>query len=266
MAEAKKVIKKTAVKPAVKTVKKTTVAAETPKVAAPKAEEKKPEVPKTKAEKTSTLNLSVDVFGMDGKAAGKLSLPADIFGEKVNRALLHQAIRVYQANKRQGTHSTKTRGEVEGSSKKIYRQKGTGRARHGTLRAPIFVKGGIVHGPKPRDYSLDLPKKMRRKALFSALSSKFLEGQLTFLAGVEAMEPKTKNFVGTLKSLNISDNKVLLVMPSELTNVKRATKNIQGVTTTVAGRLNAWDVLKSRQIIFAKDAVAEMKKTFLPKE
>jgi large subunit ribosomal protein L4 len=252
--EEKKVVKKTvAAKP---TVKKTAVKAEAPKVAEPKVEVKK----------TTTINLSVDVFDLDGKVSGKLSLPVEIFGEKVNRALLHQAIRVYQANKRQGTHSTKTRGEVEGSSKKIYRQKGTGRARHGTLRAPIFVKGGIVHGPKPRDYSLDLPKKMRRKALFSALSSKFLDGQLTFLAGVEAIEPKTKNFVGALKSLNVVNKNVLVVMPSELTNVKRATRNIQGVTTTVAGRLNALDVLKSRQILFSRDAVAEMKKTFLVKE
>jgi large subunit ribosomal protein L4 len=258
--EKKKVVKKAAVA-AKPTVKKTAVKAEAPKVEATKTE-----APKVKAEKTSTINLSVDVFDLNGKASGKLSLPVEIFGEKVNRALLHQAIRVYQANQRQGTHSTKTRGEVEGSSRKIYRQKGTGRARHGTLRAPIFVKGGIVHGPKPRDYSLDFPKKMRRKALFSALSSKFLEGQMKFLTGVEGIEPKTKNFVGTLKSLGVVNKNVLVVMPSDLTNVKRATRNVQGVTTTVAGRLNALDVLKSRQILFSRDAVAEMKKTFLAKE
>lgn len=262
MAETKKTVTAKSGAAGVKTEEKKVVK----KAAAPKAPVKKTTVKTEPKAKTSTVNLSVDVFDLTGKVSGKLSLPAEIFGEKVNKALLHQAIRVYQANKRQGNASTKTRGEVDGSSKKIYRQKGTGRARHGTLRAPIFVKGGIVHGPKPRDFSLDFPKKMRRKALFSALSSKLLDGQLTFLAGVESMEPKTKKFAGTLKSLGVTNTNVLLVMPSELTNVKRATRNVPGVTTTVAGRLNALDVLKSRQILLSRDAVAEMKKTFLPKE
>ena len=280
-AEEKKVVKKAAVKPAAKTtVKKTAVKAE-PKTAKAvsanpvKTAAKKPvktEAPTAKVSakpaKAETLNLSVDVFDLTGKITGKLALPVEIFGERVKRELLHQAIRVYQANKRQGNASTKTRGEVDGSTRKIYRQKGTGRARHGSLRAPIFVKGGIVHGPKPRDFSLDLPKKMRRKALFSALSSKLIDGQVTFLAGIdESMEPKTKGFVSALKVLGFAEAKnILLVMPTDLTNVKRATGNVSGVTTTVAGRLNALDVLKSRQILFSRDAVAEMKKLFLPKE
>lgn len=263
-------VKKAAAKP---DAKKPAVKA-TPKVAVQKAEpvkEVKKETasvkPAAKPAKTSTLNMSVDVFDLTGKSTGKLTLPAEIFGEKINKQLLAQAIRVYQANKRQGNASTKTRGEVDGSTRKIYRQKGTGRARHGSLRAPIFVKGGIVHGPKPRDYSLDLPKKMRRKALFSALTSKFLGGELTVLTELEKLEPKTKVFVAGLKSLGLGETaSVLLVMPSDLANVKRATGNITSVTTTVAGRLNALDVLKSRKVLVTRDAVDEMKKVFLAKE
>ena len=256
------VVKKTAAKPA---VKKATVKAE-PKTVSKKVETKAVAPAKPAVAKTSTLNLSVDVFDLTGKATGKLSLPAEIFGDRINKQLLAQAIRVYQANKRQGNASTKTRGEVDGSTRKIYRQKGTGRARHGSLRAPIFVKGGIVHGPKPKDYSLDMPKKMRRKALFSALSSKFLGGELTVLSGIEKIEPKTKVFASGLKKLGLDEVKsVLLVMPSDLANVKRATGNVSAITTTVAGRLNALDVLKSRRILVTSDAVAEMKKIFLAK-
>jgi large subunit ribosomal protein L4 len=266
--EEKKVVKKpVAAKP---TVKKTAVKAE-PKIVAEKAEVKAVAPIKTEtkaiAKKTATVDLTIDVLDLNGKSAGKLSLPVEIFGETINKPLLAQAIRVYQANKRQGNASTKTRGEVDGSTRKIYRQKGTGRARHGSLRAPIFVKGGIVHGPKPRDYSLDLPKKMRRKALFSALSSKFLGGELTVLAGLESIEPKTSIFAKGLKSLGFDKlSSILLVMPSDIANVKRATSNVSSVTTTVAGRLNALDVLKSRRILVTKDAVAEMQKLFLTKE
>ncbi len=259
-------VKKTAAKT---TVKKETVKEPVKKMVAEKAEPKKVEsvaAPKKAAAKTDTVNLSVDVFDLTGKTTGKLSLPVEIFGEKINKALLHQAIRVYQANKRQGNASTLTRGEVDGSTRKIYRQKGTGRARHGSLRAPIFVKGGIVHGPKPRDYSLDLPKKMRRKALFSALSSKFAAGEVTVVTGFEAIEPKTKVFAASLNSLGFAKvSSLLLVMPSDLANVKRAAGNVKQVTMTVAGRLNALDVLLSRRIVITNETVAEMKKLFLTK-
>lgn len=269
--EEKKVTKatKSAAKPA---VKKATVAA-APKLTVKQEKPKKAEAvkmtapAKQTASKTEAVNLSVDVFDLTGKSTGKFSLPVEIFGEKINKALLHQAIRVYQANKRQGNASTLTRGEVDGSTRKIYRQKGTGRARHGSLRAPIFVKGGIVHGPKPKDYSLDLPKKMRRKALLSALSSKLVGGELTVVTGIETIEPKTKVFAAGLKSLGFTSVKsLLLVMPSDLTNVKRATGNIENVKITVAGRLNAYEVLRSRRVIITKDTVAEMKKLFLAKE
>ena len=253
-------------KKTVKPVRQVKVAA----VKAVKKETLKPKqaaAPKAKKEAVEST-LSVSAYGTDGKSAGRVTLPAEIFGEKVNKKLLSQAIRVYLANKRQGTASTKTRSEVDGSTRKIYRQKGTGRARHGSVRAPIFVKGGIVHGPKPRDFSLELPKKMRRKALFSALSAKLADGQIRVLSGFEKFEPKTKNFSQVLKNLTIDGKKqkLLLVTPDAFANVKRAARNIQGVSSTSAKRLNALDVLRNKELLFMKESIAEMEKYFLKKE
>jgi large subunit ribosomal protein L4 len=258
------------------TKSKTTTKPKTVKVAAVKAVKKEaikskaaPKVaaPTVKAVEKKESTLTITVYGIDGKSAGKVALPVEIFGETVNKKLLAQAVRVYLANKRQGNASTKTRGEVDGSTRKIYKQKGTGKARHGSVRAPIFVKGGIVHGPKPRDYSLDLPKKMRRKALFSALSAKLADGEIKVLAGFEGFTPKTKNFAEVLKNLTIEEKKrrLLLITPDGFDAVKRASKNLQGITSTSATRLNALDVLKSKNLIFAKESIAEMEKYFLKK-
>jgi large subunit ribosomal protein L4 len=217
--------------------------------------------------KKAAVGLSVSVYGLDGKAAGKITLPSEIFGEKVNKVLLTQAVRVYLANKRQGNASTKTRGEVEGSTRKIYRQKGTGRARHGSARAPIFVKGGIVHGPKPRDFSLDLPKKMRRKALFSALSSKLLDDELKVISGFEKIEPKTKKFVSFLDKLSLKkgSGKVLLVAPDSFKSARMSARNVEGMVSVSPTRLNALDVLSNRQILVAKESISDMEKYFLKK-
>lgn len=252
-----------------KTVKKT-VAKEVPE----KKEVKKVEAVEAAASnaveskaKVATSNvassLKVDVYGLDGKVSGTVTLPEEIFGEKVNKTLLAQAVRVYLANKRQGNASTKTRGEVDGSTRKIYRQKGTGRARHGSIRAPIFVKGGIVFGPKPRDFGLDLPKKMRRKALFSALAAKLNDGEVKVLSGLESIEPKTKQFVLAMKNLGLVEKKLLLVLSEDVQVVKRAARNVQGVNSTVVKRLNAYDVLNNKNLIVTKDAVEAMKKHFL---
>lgn len=214
-----------------------------------------------------TSSLTIDVLDLEGKVTGKVSLPIEIFGETVNKTLLAQAVRVYLANKRQGNASTKTRGEVDGSTRKIYRQKGTGKARHGSVRAPIFVKGGIVFGPKPRDFSLDLPKKMRRKALFSALSAKVVAGEVKVLAGLEGIEAKTKKFVTTMANVGIVANKKLLVVTAkDPENVKRSARNVTNVSLTAATRLNAYDVLKHKQLLLTKDAIEEMKSHFLAKE
>ena len=220
------------------------------------------------ATETKKSTLSIDMVDLDGKASGKLTLPVEIFGEAVNQQLLAQAVRVYRANKRQGNASTKTRGEVDGSTRKIYRQKGTGRARHGSLRAPIFVKGGIVFGPRPHDFGLEMPKKMRRKALLSALSAKFADGQIIVLSDITKLEPKTKQLVSVLANIKIAEEKrrMLFVTDTERDNVKRAASNLQGVTVSIATRLNAYDVLNTKQLVLTKDTVEAMKKAFIVKE
>jgi len=210
-------------------------------------------------------SVSVDLYDTTGKVVGKIALSEEIFGGKVNKKLLAQAIRVYLANQRQGNASTKTRGEVEGSTRKIYKQKGTGKARHGSVRAPIFVKGGIVFGPKPRDFGLVLPQKMRQKALFSALAARVQDNGIKVVAGLEALEAKTKVFVEVLEKLAVS-KKILVIMGEESNNVKRATRNIQGVLTVGATRLNAYEILRAKHVIVMKDAVAALEKRFGGKE
>lgn len=258
MATTKKVTSKEtaakAVKPAVKK-------AASKKVEAVEAEVNvaKPAAPKK--------SVSLDVYGVDGKVTGKVSVPAEMFGATVNKQLLAQAVRVYLANQRQGNASTKTRGEVDGSSAKIYRQKGTGRARHGSKRAPIFVKGGVVFGPKPRDFGLTMPTKMKRKALFSALSAKVADKTLTVVDGFEGLEPKTKKFVGVLSKLGLTDKKLnlLLVTDGKAEKVKKAGRNVEGVAFQGAARLNAYEVLKSKKLVIMKEALEEMEKTFTGK-
>ncbi|HUQ85600.1 MAG TPA: 50S ribosomal protein L4 [Candidatus Limnocylindrales bacterium] len=225
-------------------------------------------VVKAKVVEKKENSLSISVYDLQGKVSGKVSLSSEIFGQPINKKLLAQAVRVYQANKRQGNASTKTRGEVDGSTRKIYRQKGTGNARHGSLRAPIFVKGGIVHGPKPRDFNLELPKKMRRKALLSALSGKFADSEIRVVSGFEKIDAKTKGFAVVLKSLTLDSKKgkLLLITPDSFESVKRASGNITGVNSTSANRLNALEVLRHKNLLIAKESIAEMEKFLLKNE
>ena len=179
-----------------------------------------------------------------------------------------QAVRVYLANQRKGTHSTKTRGEVEGSTAKIYRQKGTGRARHGSKRAPIFVKGGVVFGPKPRDYSLKLPKKMRRLALFSSLTTKKDEGKIVVLSGLEKIEAKTNKMADVVKNLNLEEKnkKILLITPDTINafeNVYKATRNLKGVSIVSAKMLNTYEVLNSKTVLLMKASIEVLENNFL---
>ena len=212
----------------------------------------------TKKQETKTRNkLSVPVFSMAGKTTATLALPKEIFGVEINDKLLAQAIRVYISNKKVFTNFTKTRGEVVGSTVKIYKQKGTGRARHGSITAPIFVGGGITFGPKPRKVTLDLPKKMKKAALLSALSAKVVEKRAFILADAEKSSGKTKDFVQVLTK--ISDQKTMLptlIVTGEKTGtVLRGVKNIAGVTTLTANLLNAYEVLKHDVLVLTKDAV-----------
>ena len=251
--EVKKPLKK-AVKPIVKPVKVASVKAEM---------------------RPARGTLKADVYDIRGKIIEKADLPKEIFAAKVNDQLMAQAVRVYLANQRRGTVSTKTRGEVKGSSAKIYRQKGTGRARHGSKRAPIFVKGGLVFGPKPRDYSLSFPKKMKRAALFSSLTAKNNNGEVKIIKGLEKIEPKTKVASLVFEKLGFDNKKspstslrvkkILLVTPSfkEIPNVYRAARNLEGVEVLSANMLNTYQVLESRTILLMRDAIESIENTFL---
>jgi large subunit ribosomal protein L4 len=222
-----------------------------------------------KVEKTTKVlkksNLSLTIYDVEGKEKKEVELPKEIFKVEVNPKLLAQYVRVYLANQRAGTASTKTRGEVVGSTRKIYRQKGTGRARHGDIRAPIFVGGGITFGPKPRDFSLKFNKKQKIKTLFGALSLKFKEKKILGLDDKAlTIKPKTKNIVNFFNQLKISGQKNLLILPKmEKNNLVLASRNIPRTMFTEAKLLNAYLVLNQTNLIFIEEALTVFKNHFL---
>jgi large subunit ribosomal protein L4 len=205
-----------------------------------------------------TVGVRTPVVGLDGKAAGFVTLPAELFGAKINNQLMAQAVRVYLANQRGGHASTKTRGEVEGSTRKIYKQKGTGKARHGGIRAPIFVGGGIVFGPRTRDYSLGFPQKMRRVALASALTSQLKNKNIIVVSGLSDVT-KTKIVAGALIAVGAT-RKTLLVTAKDSGIVVRAGRNIEGVDILPVSDLNTYSVLMYSKLVFMKEAIGELKK------
>ncbi len=213
-------------------------------------------------QKKMTKGLQVTVLSTDGKSVGRITIPTELFAANVNQKLLAQAVRVYAANQRVGTASTKTRGEVEGSTRKIYRQKGTGRARHGAIRAPIFVGGGIVFGPKPRDYSLKFSKKMKRAALASALTSQFQKGAVHIVDGLEKLEPKTKYMAKAIAALGEFRSTLLVIVPGVQT-VTRAARNIRGIEIIQANTIHPYAVLSHPSLIFMKQAIPVLKDTFV---
>ncbi len=223
-------------------------------------------MPKSKITKTIEVKpkkskIVVDIYDLDGKVIEKMDLSPQVFGKKVNSNLLAQIVRVHQANKRAGTHSSKTRTEITGSTIKIYRQKGTGRARHGDIKAPIFVGGGVAHGPKPRDYSLEMPKKMKKLALIGTLTGKLEQGLCIFVKGLEKITPKTKIIYGMLNKLKILSKhgklskNIMLVMPDFSKNILLAGRNIKNLNITTVAMLNAYDVLINQKIIFMQESV-----------
>lgn len=223
----------------------------------------------TKKEINSTANLKTDILDIKGEVVGKMSLPAEIFGAKINPFLMAQAVRIYQNNKRSGTHSTKTRADVAGSTKKIYRQKGTGRARHGAITAPIFKGGGIAHGPHPYDYSQNLPQKMKRAALFSILTDKFQNGALTVVRGLEKIEIKTRMMNDALLNLKLAgkknNSKIFLVTAQNSENITLSARNIEYLTIGNARQLNAHDVLQHRKLLFMEESIPVLENQFLSK-
>ena len=203
----------------------------------------------------------VDVFNVQGECTGELDLSDKVFGTPIREDLLFDVSQELLAARRQGNASTKTRGEVRGGGRKPWRQKGTGRARHGTTRSPIWVGGGTVFGPKPRSYRYHLPKKMRRAALRSALSSKVSENSITVLEELSMTQPKTREIVGIMGNLNL-DGKVLLVTAREDENIYKSSRNIQGLKAVIAGQLNVLDLLRYDQVIMTRDAVARVEEVF----
>lgn len=202
--------------------------------------------------------LSVSIYSLTGRKSGTLILPKEIFGIEVNKKLLAQALRVYMTNQKVFTANTKTRGEVEGSTAKIYRQKGTGRARHGSIRAPIFVGGGIVFGPKSRKVRLDLPKRMKKAALISALSSKANDKEIVGLSGIDKASGKTKEMSKLLHKLSVQN--ALIVTDKKQDNVVRAVKNIPNISALPVNLINAYEVLKHNMLLVTKEAVEGLKK------
>jgi large subunit ribosomal protein L4 len=203
----------------------------------------------------------VDVFNMKGEVVGQIDLSDDIFGVKVNEAAIHAAVVNQLANKRQGTQSTKTVSEVSGGGKKPWRQKGTGRARQGSIRNVQWKGGGVAFAPKPRSYSYTIPKKLKRVALKSALSSKVLENNIIVLDDLSLAEIKTKEFVKVLNNLKV-DASALVVMPFVDEKVVKSARNIPDVKTAWVNTINTFDILKYRKFIITKDAVARVEEVY----
>jgi large subunit ribosomal protein L4 len=195
-----------------------------------------------------------------GKNVGEVELSENIFGVEVNVHAMHEVVKAYLANQRQGTQSALTRAEVRGGGIKIYRQKGTGRARHSSNRAPIFVHGGVVFAPKPRDYRISVNRKVKRLAMKSALSGKVNENELVVFDALDISAPKTKEMVKALKANSIE--KALIVLPEKNETVERAARNIPGVKTTLVGTLNVYEILKYKTLILTRDALAKIEEVY----
>jgi large subunit ribosomal protein L4 len=202
--------------------------------------------------------MEMPVFNQTGKEVQKIELPAEIFEVEVNTGLMHQAYVRQMANARLGLHDTKTRGEVNLTKAKWYRQKGTGRARHGARSAPIFVGGGIAHGPKPRKYTKDMPKKMRREAIRSALSALARDEQLVFVDRIEMDVPKTKVMQGILQTLT-GDSKTLVLLAEGNANVENSITNLANARYLRASYLNIRDLLGHEKVIIPLDALEVIK-------
>ena len=212
---------------------------------------------------------TVKVRNLSNKEVGDMTLSDAVFGVELNEALIHAAVKNYLANKRQGTSATKTRGNVSGSGRKLWKQKGTGRARIASLRSPLWKGGGNVHGPQPRDWSYNLPKKMRRGALRSALSERLREGNLIVIDAIEFDNPKTKDFLGALETLGLVENKkrakTLIVDSLDNANLVLSSRNVQKTKVTNSYGLNIYDLIYHEKLVLSKAAVEELNQLLDPK-
>ena len=218
-----------------------------------------------KVEKSLKTPMSIDVLDHSGKVVESIVLPKEIFGVKPNNALIAQAVRVYLANQRLGGASTKSRGEVRGGGRKPWKQKGTGRARIGSIRAPHWRGGGVAFGPKPKDYSLEMPKKMKQKALLSALSVKFGDKSLVVIKDLELKAAKTREAFEILKKLDLK-GKVLVVISELKENQKLAFRNIEDTKVSTVNNLNTYQVLDNKKLLLTKEAVKKMEELFVEKK
>ena len=203
----------------------------------------------------------VDVYNVEGKKVSELELKEEVFGVEPNEELVHSVLINYLANQRQGTQSTKTRAEVSGGGRKPWRQKGTGRARQGSIRAPQWVKGGIALGPKPRSYRYQVNKKERRLAIKSVLSSKVLENTLYVVDTIPMKEIKTKEMVKTLNNIKV-EGKTLMILPEKNEIVQKSARNIEGVKTSLVNTINVYDLLKYKNLILTVDAVKKLEEVY----
>ena len=203
----------------------------------------------------------MDVYDVEGKKVSTVDLNEEIFGIEPNEAVVHSVLVNFLANQRQGTQSTKTRAEVRGGGRKPWRQKGTGRARQGSIRAPQWVKGGIALGPRPRSYKYTVNKKERRLAIRSVLSSKVLENNLVVLDKAEMKEIKTQAMVKTLANLKV-EGKTLILLPERNENVQKSARNIKNVKTTLVNTINVYDLLKYNKLVVTLDAVKKLEEVY----
>ena len=213
---------------------------------------------------------TVKVRNLKNKEVGDVALSDAVFGVELNEALIHAAVMNYQANGRQGTSATKTRGNVSGSGRKLWKQKGTGRARIASLRSPLWKGGGNVHGPQPRDWSYQMPKKMRRGALRSALSERLREGNLIVIDGFEFKNPKTSEFLGAMGDLGLVDKekraKTLIVDSLDNANLILSSRNVEKTKVTNSFGLNIYDIIYHEKLLISKAAVEELNALLDPKK
>ena len=203
----------------------------------------------------------IDVYDINGKKVKELELNEAVFGIEPNEAVVHSVLINFLANQRQGTQNTKTRSEVSGGGKKPWRQKGTGRARQGSIRAPQWIKGGIALGPKPRSYKYTVNKKERQLAVKSVLSSKVLENELVVVDSLPLKEIKTKEMVKALSNLKV-EGKALVMLPEKNEKVQKSARNIKGVKTTLVETINVYDLLKYNKLVVTEDTVKKLEEVY----
>ena len=203
----------------------------------------------------------IDVYDINGKKVKELELNEAVFGIEPNEAVVHSVLVNYLANQRQGTQNTKTRSEVRGGGRKPWRQKGTGRARQGSIRAPQWIKGGIALGPKPRTYAYTVNKKERRLAIKSVLSSKVLENELVVVDSLDMKEIKTKEMVKVLNNLKV-EGKTLMLLADKNENIQKSARNIEGVKTTLVNTINVYDLLKYKNLVITLDTVKKLEEVY----